>query len=211
MLDLASSPGGLRLGLPKLNTKTTTTTAATTTTTAATTAATATTATTATTTTATTTTVTDTPQRLRSIDVKRALAQVLEIKNRPPGWQYQNQLSEMMKSPKYTDLLPSSKNISRPSDSREQPKAFTIADAINRVKIADKDLQASTSVTRALVAATVDIEDGPTANELRLGVFESNERLRQMAENMPTISGTVPYTIDEIRRSLREGTHTDNL
>ena len=89
-----------------------------------------------------------------------------------------------------------------PADAEEpQPKHVTIADAMNRVKDMDKSLKVSSYKTRI-----VEEDVGSQGHEYvsSQAIFQTNERLRAMAESMPTVTGTMPYTMEEVKRAVND-------
>lgn len=150
----------------------------------------------------------ESPQDVSS--AKLSLSQSLEMKYRAPGYQQQTHFQKKVAAVAVTQTI----NSAVVGIQDEEPrKPFTISDAMARVKTVDKDLKTSSESSRPSVstnlAGSTNYNNMPSSTSP--GVFDSNRRLRQMAEIMPTVSGTVPYSAEEVRRSILEVLDRDAL
>jgi len=182
MIALANSPGGLRLGLPNIQSKSMQS-------------------------------FDSSDNQDTVVNAKLSLSQSLEIKYRPQGYQQQKQFQKKVAAVAINKVINSALNDMQEESPR---KPFTIADAMARVKTVDRSLKTSSEGSRPSVSISTDTalsssmyEPSPTHSSM--GVFESNKRLRQMAEIMPMASGTIPYAAEEVRRSIMEVLDRDKL
>jgi hypothetical protein len=141
---------------------------------------------------------------------KLSLSQSLEMKYRAPGYQQQQQFQRKIAAVAITQTI---KSAVVGMQDEEPRKPFTISDAMVQVKTFDKDLKTTSGVSRS--STSINLTESTYCNNMPSstspGVFDSNRRLRQMAEIMPTVSGTVPYSTEEVRRSILEVLDRDAL
>ena len=179
LIDMANSPGGLKLALPNLPPRNNFSTS---------------------------------PSlgynNSSSYSSKAALGQSLQNKYRPPGYQHKREFNSFFSGEKkedrpsfhFSDII----NINRINSSSTSSafaslnpsvptKPFTIADALGKVKREDKNIYPLPNDKPLRVSDTNE-------NDL----LESRRRLTEMALKMPLVSGTFPYTVDEIRKGLND-------